>query len=177
MMGIVYLLHFSEPYRHAKHYTGWTLDLDARLAQHRAGTGARLIQVITEAGIGFEVARTWKGDRWLERRLKRSYHGPPVCPLCNPERANNRANWEKSMNVKGKGHKVPSPSSIPDREGQEASDTGTSPTRIPNSGDIIPTSVSSIIESALDLPDDLFSEARWMTLTQERPVIYFRDVT
>ena len=25
--GTVYLLHFSEPYKHARHYTGWTEDL------------------------------------------------------------------------------------------------------------------------------------------------------
>ena len=41
--GVVYLVHFSEPYRHARHYTGWTVDLDARLAEHRAGRGARLL--------------------------------------------------------------------------------------------------------------------------------------
>jgi hypothetical protein len=23
--GVVYLVHFTEPYRHARHYTGWTL--------------------------------------------------------------------------------------------------------------------------------------------------------
>jgi predicted GIY-YIG superfamily endonuclease len=39
----VYLVHFSEPYRHAGHYTGWTADLDARLAEHNAGRGARLL--------------------------------------------------------------------------------------------------------------------------------------
>ncbi|MDL4817376.1 hypothetical protein [Actinomadura opuntiae] len=41
--GIVYLLHFTRPYKHAKHYTGWTSDLDARLAEHAAGRGARLL--------------------------------------------------------------------------------------------------------------------------------------
>jgi hypothetical protein len=25
-LGIVYLLHFDRPYRHARHYTGWTTD-------------------------------------------------------------------------------------------------------------------------------------------------------
>ena len=40
--GLVYLLHFIDPatgeparYRHAKHYTGWTSDLDARLTEPR----------------------------------------------------------------------------------------------------------------------------------------------
>jgi hypothetical protein len=41
--GTVYLLHFDVPYRHARHYTGWTgRDLPGRLAQHQAGAGALL---------------------------------------------------------------------------------------------------------------------------------------
>ena len=39
--GVVYLVHFTEPYRHARHYTGWTADLESRLAEHQAGRGAR----------------------------------------------------------------------------------------------------------------------------------------
>ena len=39
--AVIYLLHFETPYRHARHYTGWTAgDLDARLKQHERGTGA-----------------------------------------------------------------------------------------------------------------------------------------
>ncbi len=40
--GTVYLLHFDRPYVHAGHYTGWTTDLPARLAEHASGHGARL---------------------------------------------------------------------------------------------------------------------------------------
>jgi hypothetical protein len=32
--GMVYLLHFDRPFRHARHYCGWTTDLAARLAEH-----------------------------------------------------------------------------------------------------------------------------------------------
>lgn len=81
----VYLLHFAEPYKHAKHYMGFTEDLDARLDHHRAGTGSRLMEVITKAGIGFEVARTWPGDRKLERKLKNRKDAPKLCPVCNPK--------------------------------------------------------------------------------------------
>ncbi len=49
---MVYLLHFSEAYKHAKHYLGSADDLEARLERHRRGNGARLIQVIAQAGIG-----------------------------------------------------------------------------------------------------------------------------
>lgn len=74
-VGTIYLLHFERPYRHAKHYLGWTSELDERLIQHQSGRGARLVAVITNAGIGFSVSRTWRGTRHKERRL---------CPTCRP---------------------------------------------------------------------------------------------
>lgn len=85
MLGLVYLLHFSRPISEAhscQHYLGWCLDINARLAMHRAGKGARLTQVAVERGIGFEVVRTWEGSRELERHLKNSKRGPRLCPLC-----------------------------------------------------------------------------------------------
>jgi hypothetical protein len=78
----VYLLHFSQPYRHARHYLGSAADLEARIARHRAGAGARLIEVITIAGIGFVVARTWPGGKQEERRLKSQKNGARLCPIC-----------------------------------------------------------------------------------------------
>ncbi|WP_280410095.1 hypothetical protein [Nocardia brasiliensis] len=85
----MYLLHFERPYRHAKHYTGWTTDLDARLADHRAGRGARLLAVIEKAGIGWSLARTWDGNRGRERQLKRAGGASRRCPMCgvNPRPA------------------------------------------------------------------------------------------
>lgn len=80
--GWVYLLHFDRPYRHASHYTGWARNIDERLARHLAGRGARLIAVITDAGIGFTLARTWRGPRSLERALKRQGGASRRCPLC-----------------------------------------------------------------------------------------------
>jgi predicted GIY-YIG superfamily endonuclease len=84
--GVVYLVHFSEPYRHARHYTGWTVDLDARVAEHKAGRGARLLQVIAQAGIGWTLARTWEGPRARERQLKRQGGASRRCPICRAER-------------------------------------------------------------------------------------------
>ena len=84
--GVVYLVHFTEPYRHARHYTGWTVDLDARLAEHRAGRGARLLQVIAQAGIAWTLARTWEGTRQRERQLKRQGGASRRCPICRAER-------------------------------------------------------------------------------------------
>lgn len=54
----VYLLHFSQSFRHARHYLGRTDDLDNRLQDHRTGQGARLTQIIHSARITFFLART-----------------------------------------------------------------------------------------------------------------------
>ena len=82
MKGTVYLLHFNSPYKHARHYVGFTTDLPARLQAHTSGQGARLMEVITGAGISFQLARTWKGTRKDERRLKNRKNAPRECPLC-----------------------------------------------------------------------------------------------
>lgn len=42
MTGTVYLLHFDRPYRHARHYLGWTpRAVSERVADHATGNGAR----------------------------------------------------------------------------------------------------------------------------------------
>lgn len=79
---IVYLLHFSMPYKHARHYIGSAVNLEQRLAQHEAGTAARLTQVVRAAGISFVCARTWQGNRQLERKLKSMKHAARLCPSC-----------------------------------------------------------------------------------------------
>jgi len=84
--GTVYLLHFDRPYRHAAHYTGWTTNLAHRLDQHENGRGARLLAVITSAGIGWQLARTWPGTRTTERALKRQGGASRRCPLCSSSR-------------------------------------------------------------------------------------------
>ncbi len=82
-----YLLHFDTPYKHARHYLGSTSNIDARLARHRAGNGARLMSVITQAGITWQLARLWHCDTLqeaheLERRLKRWSGSGQFCPIC-----------------------------------------------------------------------------------------------
>ncbi len=81
--GVVYLLHFSEPYKHAAHYLGWTPgELEERLRLHQSGSGARLLEVVTNAGITFELARTWNGTRQDERAKKRQGGAGRACPIC-----------------------------------------------------------------------------------------------
>ena len=78
-----YLLHFDTPYQHAKHYLGYADDIDRRVGEHRIGHGARLTQVIRDAGISFTVARTWPGaTRTVERKLKNRKNAPRLCPVC-----------------------------------------------------------------------------------------------
>ena len=87
----VYLLHFETKLAHAQHYLGSTDDLENRLACHRKGNGARLMAVVTALGITWRLARTWPGDRALERRLKRRKEGRRLCPICNPRAASRAA--------------------------------------------------------------------------------------
>ena len=83
-VGTVYLIRLDEPYEHARHYTGWTRDLDTRLEAHREGRGARLMEVIKAAGITWRLARTWPGTRERERAIKDRHEAPRLCPECSP---------------------------------------------------------------------------------------------
>jgi predicted GIY-YIG superfamily endonuclease len=77
------LLHFERPYQHAQHYLGYSPRIADRLDKHAAGTGARLTQVVKDAGIGWELARTWPGKgRTEERRLKNRGSSRRHCPIC-----------------------------------------------------------------------------------------------
>jgi predicted GIY-YIG superfamily endonuclease len=78
----VYLLHFDTPYKHAAHYMGSAKDLSTRLAEHERGAGSRMTQVAKEAGIGWTLARTWKGGRKRERQLKQQGGRSRMCPIC-----------------------------------------------------------------------------------------------
>lgn len=93
----VYLIHFNRPYRHARHYLGFTENLDKRITDHLCGMGARLMEVITDAGIEWRVVRTWHGDRRLERRLKNWHNAAFLCPLCSGKEALSRGNFGRKI--------------------------------------------------------------------------------
>ena len=84
-MTTTYILHFEQPYHHARHYVGSADNLPLRISQHESGNGARLIEVIKAAGINFVLSRTFEGTRKLERRIKDRKETPKFCPICNPE--------------------------------------------------------------------------------------------
>jgi predicted GIY-YIG superfamily endonuclease len=83
--GFVYLIHFDAPYKHAQHYIGWATDVEQRVLCHKKGTGARLLQVLNENGLNWQLVRVWEGvSRDFERKLKSMKNSWRYCPICNP---------------------------------------------------------------------------------------------
>jgi predicted GIY-YIG superfamily endonuclease len=80
-LGYVYVIHFDIPYKHAKHYMGFTKNVPLRMLRHQAGRGATLMRVIEEAGIDWQLAKVMVGDRREERRLKK-HSSTRYCPIC-----------------------------------------------------------------------------------------------
>lgn len=83
---MLYIIHFDRPIsdRHTcQHYCGFAENVEARLADHKAGKGARLTQVANEKGIGYNVVWTAEGDRKDERKMKNSKKNfGRYCPVC-----------------------------------------------------------------------------------------------
>lgn len=97
MTTFVYLIHFQSPYKHARHYLGSTENLPNRLHLHRAGNGARLLEVISQAQITWRLVRVWQvPDRTFEGQLKHQKNAPRLCPICNP------TNWHKHARLNHK---------------------------------------------------------------------------
>ena len=82
--GHVYLICFDKKFYHCKHYIGFCYDdVEARLARHRAGHGARLLRAVNLAGIGYHVVKVWHDvDKHFERRLKNYRKSKSFCPCC-----------------------------------------------------------------------------------------------
>lgn len=79
--GVVYLLHFDQPFGHARHYMGWSSWLAQRLFNHEFGSGANLLRHVKKAGITWTLAAVWPGTRVDERRMKNHGHARR-CPIC-----------------------------------------------------------------------------------------------
>lgn len=83
----VYILHFSRPLAHARHYVGYSSAPESRLMRHVARKEQPLLRAALTAGITFTLARVFPGtDRNFERRLKNRKHTARYCPVCNPAR-------------------------------------------------------------------------------------------
>lgn len=76
-----------------------------RIAMHRAGTGSRLLAVVSGAGIDFEITRIWASvTEHHEKALKDLNNRRVLCPRCTPgtragtvisPRRNRRARYSK----------------------------------------------------------------------------------
>jgi predicted GIY-YIG superfamily endonuclease len=91
-MATVYLLHFSMPLHHARHYLGMTKgDLAKRVARHRRGAGANITKVAVRTGIRLLLVMAWHdAPRSFETKLKRAGSGARYCPYCHGLAALNR---------------------------------------------------------------------------------------
>jgi len=78
----VYLLHLIPPYRHARHYMGWSADVARRLARHANGQGARLLAVALAAGCTWRLVRLWPNASRADERKLKNMMGVRCCPLC-----------------------------------------------------------------------------------------------
>jgi len=79
----VYVLHFNPPYRHAKHYIGYTKIGLRRIERHMAGNGSPLVRAAIQFGCEVKVAHYFrKGTRDLERKLKNRKDTPRWCCEC-----------------------------------------------------------------------------------------------
>ncbi len=82
----VYLIHLDHALKHAKHYLGFSEDVQERVQQHRNGRGATFMKAISKEGITWHVSRIWDGDRTIERLLKDQHNASHLCPTCRQER-------------------------------------------------------------------------------------------
>lgn len=88
---MLYLIHFSEPIgteKHsAQHYLGFVegdqQSVQARLEEHKAGWGAKILHHCNQRQIHYEVVRTLPGDRNRERQLKKGKNISRLCPICS----------------------------------------------------------------------------------------------
>lgn len=68
----------------ARHYIGFSEDIEARLEEHRRGNGSAFMAAVSQRGIEWTLARVWPGQgRDWERHLKRQKHAARLCPICN----------------------------------------------------------------------------------------------
>lgn len=86
----VYLIHINPPFKHARHYIGWTSGVDTvreRYKSHLFGTGSALLRAASSAGCALVIAHVWdSGDRRFERYLKDRKDAPRWCPRCKGKR-------------------------------------------------------------------------------------------
>ena len=84
--GTVYLINFSDPVGHNRHYRGWTgrADWADRFREHVTGRGAKLTRRAVRLGVEMTVVRTWPGTPAREKQIKQQGSAFRQCPVCTP---------------------------------------------------------------------------------------------
>lgn len=85
----LYIIHFAEPFHHARHYVGITSQsLKTRLKKHRNKDGSRITRAAVQAGIKLESIHLIgeyndrEEARAAEIKLKSRHQGTMMCPKC-----------------------------------------------------------------------------------------------
>ena len=79
----VYILHFNKKVAdHARHYVGFTKDSERRIKEHLSSHGSPLVKAAIESGFEVEVADVLKGDRSLEKQIKKQKNTSRFCSIC-----------------------------------------------------------------------------------------------
>lgn len=90
---VVYLLHFSEPYKHARHFIGaapsLTHVLDVIYEPAKFSRSPLLIAAHA-AGVRFQIANLIEGDARWRARLRARKDAPAICSICREARAGAR---------------------------------------------------------------------------------------
>jgi predicted GIY-YIG superfamily endonuclease len=72
MSRVVYLIHLDQPLAHARHYIGFTDDLERRLHEHQQGNGAKMLAAVARAGISWRLARIKVGRNFYQATARGS---------------------------------------------------------------------------------------------------------
>jgi hypothetical protein len=83
----VYVLHFDPPFKHARHYVGWTIEenADRRISEHLDLRGSPLVAAAVRAGSAVSVVAVFPGaGKDYERYVKRRKCTTRFCHLCTP---------------------------------------------------------------------------------------------
>ena len=88
--GSIYLICLDEPYKHVKHYIGFSTNgVTNRLNAHRKGHGSKLLRHVNNHHISYRITRVWSNvTRHDERKLKKQRNAKRFCPRCNPNAYN-----------------------------------------------------------------------------------------
>lgn len=88
-MPDLYLLHFAEPYAHARHYLGYAIGTGRGRDYAKAQAGGvlhgahELVQAVQYAGIEIVVADVLVGEgRATQRAMRSSHNLARHCPIC-----------------------------------------------------------------------------------------------